>query len=222
MIEKRRREGPCFECNKNTNIVNRTKWLCTYCNTNRLSKQLITKKREEKIICKKCKKENTIVNNTHTLCQECNHLRIHKKTIQETLLEQQQKQQQRERLKPIKKQKTTQQVRKEQNTKQLLSELKKEIENEALDNDTYYCKGCGASYLGLDKSHILSVGQRKDLELEKENIDLLCRDCHVKWESGDILKQSSLNCFERYLEYIKMKDTPKYYSLISKLENLLK
>lgn len=31
----------------------------------------------------------------------------------------------------------------------------------------------------------------------------------------------SLNCFETYLEYIKRKDSPRYYSLIDKIEDFV-
>ena len=61
-----------------------------------------------------------------------------------------------------------------------LSELKNHITDKNLKNGTYYCRGCGIESEGLDRSHIIGIAQRPDLKLLKENIDLLCRYCHIK------------------------------------------
>lgn len=97
--------------------------------------------------------------------------------------------------------------------KAALSKLKKEIELEAVQNNEYYCAGCGKSYVGLDKSHILAVGYIKDLELCKENIQLMCRLCHAIWESMDIALMVKLNCFDSNLAFIKEHDTLMYNKL---------
>jgi hypothetical protein len=110
--------------------------------------------------------------------------------------------------KPIKQKSTKQTVRQQE-----LSTLKKTIEVEALQNNEYYCWGCGQAKGGLDKSHILSVGQRKDLELLKENINLFCRTCHQTWEGGIIHKMITLNSFKKDLLFIQQYDRNRYNQL---------
>lgn len=83
----------------------------------------------------------------------------------------------------------------------LLSILKNEIRQDAWDNDKYFCQGCGLAGKPLDCSHILSVAQRKDLELDRDNINLFCRECHIKWESGEEEKQMELLTYEKDREY---------------------
>lgn len=112
------------------------------------------------------------------------------------------------------------QTAKESSIKKKLSLLKREIELEAVQNNEYYCKGCGKSYPGLDKSHILSVGQYKHLELVKENIQLMCRKDHKIWESGNIELMIKLNCFNDNLLFIKQHDLIAYNKLLTKLETI--
>jgi len=83
----------------------------------------------------------------------------------------------------------------------LLSILKNEIRQDAWDNGEYCCQGCGLGGVPLDCSHILSVAQRKDLELDRDNINLFCRDCHNKWESGEEEKQMELLTYKKDIEY---------------------
>jgi hypothetical protein len=111
-----------------------------------------------------------------------------------------------------------QQSNKKAKINQELHKVKNEIELEALQNGEYYCKGCGSG-VECDKSHILSIKQFPEYELDKENIDLLCRLCHVDWESGDIGRMMNLHCFPRYMEYIKRKAPLKYNQIVSKMES---
>lgn len=232
MFEKRKREGNCFGCDKTDRIVNRTKWLCPTCNSTRLQKDTKIQETTHKfrigttLYFHNNKQEEYEGQYVKVLSQLSSPSPIPKYRVLILLNNQELDCTEYDlmRNKPIpkketKKTKATKQAKKESNTKQQLSVLKKQIEDEALDNDTYFCKGCGASYLGLDKSHILSVGQRKDLELEKENIDLLCRDCHMDWESGNVERLVKLDCIDRYLDYIYKKDTTKYFSILAKLED---
>lgn len=117
-----------------------------------------------------------------------------------------------------KKQKPIKRVSGEQSLfNQQLSKIKIEIEQDALSNDSYFCTGCGKSYPGLDKSHILSLKNRKDLGLEKANITLHCRTCHLKWESGDIAIMHELLDFDKNLKYIQSVDLSYYRLLIGKI-----
>lgn len=106
-----------------------------------------------------------------------------------------------------------QQTPKQAERAQQLSLLKSEIEIDAQQDGRYYCWGCDKGGVPLDKSHILSVKHRKDLELERLNINLFCRDCHVDWEGGSIHKMAALNTFEKDLLYIRSKDRGRYNKL---------
>lgn len=104
--------------------------------------------------------------------------------------------------------------------KRELIEVKKGIDQKAMDEDMYYCWGCGNGSTGLDHSHILGVGQRKDLELDPENMNLFDRTCHDAWESGDIMRMLDLNTFEKDLEYIEVNDDKRYWDIIEKIHKL--
>lgn len=122
--------------------------------------------------CNSCKKDLFIVNKKYGLCDDCNYFRINGATKQEIY-----------HRRSLKKNKTTkvytikQTTKKESVVKNKLSIIKNEIRLEAIQSDTYFCKGCGLG-TSCDCSHILPVGSFKELETDKENIDLLCRDCH--------------------------------------------
>ncbi len=167
--------------------------------------------------CSKCN-HNPIINQKYKLCDNCNYVRLHGETKQTVYSRNSSKNQ-------LKKQKVTnvpQLKRTPLRTKvspnaDKLKQLKDSITQKAIDNGTYYCSGCGISDGHLDRSHILSVGQRKDLELVEENIDLLCRSCHEKWESGDVNKQIELNCFKKYVDFIYEHDSSKFWKMMGKM-----
>lgn len=114
-----------------------------------------------------------------------------------------------------------QQTKKEAGIKSALSVLKTSIELEAVQNNEYYCQGCGAAACGLDKSHILSVGQFKSLELVKENIQLMCRECHRIWESGTIEEQMQLYCFVQNLHFIYNYSIESFNKFITRIEEYM-
>jgi 5-methylcytosine-specific restriction endonuclease McrA len=178
------------------------------------------------LLCGNCKKERKIINVKYTLCIECNSIRLHGKSQSER----QAKSVVRYRSKKLIKNRdivkqdtpTLSSIRKqsfrESIIKNKISQLKRSIELEAIQNNEYYCAGCGISYVGLDKSHILSVGQYKHLELIKENIQLMCRECHVIWESGTIDEKIKLNCFVNNMTFIKSYDKIMFNKLMNKIE----
>lgn len=110
--------------------------------------------------------------------------------------------------KPIKKS-----TSKESARKRKLSKVKDEIELTALQDGTYFCSGCGETSAGLDKSHIMSVGQYKHLELDPENMVLDCRKCHPIWESGTLEQKRALNNFNARVNYILKHDVNLYNRL---------
>lgn len=187
--------------------------------------------------CNNCNKEKPIANKKYNLCSDCNSIRLTGSSLQErqqqSALKYQQKALQRFRSKvteetnsyvpniainwdkkrtPIRKQ-----TSKDAKVKSALSELKKAIELEAVQNNEYYCAGCGKSHVGLDKSHLLSVGQFKYMELVKANIQLMCRTCHQIWEMGTIDQQLDLHCFVDNLIFIYQHDLTSYNKFITRI-----
>lgn len=173
--------------------------------------------------CKKCEKSVPIVNKKYWLCNECNFMRLNNGATRGEVYSERAKK--REEFKTprktntkIKPKRMKQQTSKERIVKGQLSELKQQIREEANSDNMYYCWGCGIGGEGLDCSHILSVGQRKDLELDKDNINLFCRGCHNNWESNDFKKMYKLLTFEKDLIYIREHDSKRYNQLISMME----
>lgn len=100
---------------------------------------------------------------------------------------------------------------------QAIKEVKEQITTEAISKNKYYCAGCLATNQNLDRSHILSIAQRPDLAAEKENLNLLCRSCHEKWESGQINKMTKLACFIPDMRYIYQHDQKRFNQILFKL-----
>jgi len=97
-----------------------------------------------------------------------------------------------------------------------MSAIKRAAKIKHFDDTGNICEGCGKPHSGLDYSHILSVGQRKDLELEKDNKNLLCRTCHQTWESWNVEKMFKLNCIYNNLEYIRAMDEQTFWKIYFK------
>lgn len=173
--------------------------------------------------CSGCGLNKHIQNKKHNLCSDCVFSKNHNgKSKQEVYAERSSQRPKKiyvfkKSSKPIKQQKES-----EAEIKQLLSALKHDIEIEALQNNMYYCWGCGNTEQALDKSHILSVKHRKDLELDKANINLYCRSCHNSWESWSIVRMVQLLTFEKDLEYIQKKDPIIYRKITILMEDYIK
>lgn len=171
--------------------------------------------------CSKCLKSKPIENRSKWLCSDCNFERLHNgasraQVYKERVSERVEAKVPRTikaKYKPIK-----QQTSNEAETKKKLHELKTSIEQKAIDQGVYYCWGCGKGGVALDKSHILSVKQRKDLELDEMNINLFCRDCHMNWESSVIEKMIVLVTFESDLLYIQKHDSKRYNKILLLIE----
>ena len=180
--------------------------------------------------CSNCNQSKPIVNKKYDLCDDCNFMRLHNGQSKSEVYSQRNKD------KPVKtytlpiitrstrmpsQKALKQQTPKQKEVQQLLHALKATITLDAIQSDQYYCKGCGNAGGKLDCSHILSVKHRKDLELVKENINLMCRDCHMDWESGNILKMLNLICFEADFVYIKANDPGRYNKLLDAIIYLM-
>lgn len=168
--------------------------------------------------CSNCDLPKPIVNKKYNLCDDCNYMRLHDGKSKADIMREKAsskvataKHYVFKTKKPLSSsQKTSKQIV----IDKALQALKDSITLDEKQNGTYYCKGCGRSEKHLDRSHILSVKHRKDLELVRENINLLCRTCHIDYESGDILKMLNLHCFEKDFAYIKANDCGRYNKLL--------
>lgn len=171
-----------------------------------------------------------IVNKKYNLCDSCNFIRLNGKSKAEVYSERQQDRDKVQVTKSIQTykvaakpkdvvtpKKKTDKAKKQERVSVQLSALKKEIRQEAIDNDEYYCQGCLKYHSVLDCSHILSVGRFKQYELIKQNLQLLCRTCHLIWESGRILKQLTLHCFWDNINFIKTLEEGEYNKFIIKI-----
>lgn len=178
--------------------------------------------------CSNCNGNLPIVNKKYNLCPNCNSLRLTGKSLQDrqaqSVIKYQNKTKDKERsfgpatiTSPPTHSKIRQQTKKEAGVKYSLSALKQHIRLEAIQNNEYFCKGCGVAG-GMDCSHILSVGQYKALELVEENIQLMCRDCHRTWEMAPIEQQMELNCFVDNLHFIYSQDKKAYQKFITRIE----
>lgn len=171
--------------------------------------------------CSKCNKAKPIVNKSKWLCDDCNFERLHNGVSRAQVYKERASERVeakvprtiRAKFKPVKQQTST-----EAEIKRKLHSLKSLIEQKAIDGGVHYCWGCGRIEISYDKSHILSVKQRKDLELDEDNINLFCRTCHEKWESGDIQKMIVLNSFESDLLYIQKHDSKRYNKILLMIE----
>lgn len=164
-------------------------------------------------ICSNCSQEEWIVNKTYNLCDNCNHIRLHGETKQETAHRKALEYAERRKAKGAHKINQVSDKQKEINKN--LAAVKRLVSLERPSE----CQGCMKNTDQLDRSHILSVAQRPDLQLDPRNINLFCRSCHEKWESGDIFKMSSLLSFTKDMRYIFDMDSVRYYKILLKLED---
>lgn len=168
--------------------------------------------------CSGCREEKFIVNKKYNLCDDCNYKRLHGGKSKQEVYGERNKDKPRKvyslkkSTKPIK-QVTTKQ--RDENSR--LSQVKREIELEAIQNNEYFCWGCGVSHPGLDKSHIISVKYKKTAT-DKENINLFCRKCHEKWESRDVLLIIKLNSLKSDLKYLSVHSYSDFASLMTSIE----
>lgn len=100
--------------------------------------------------------------------------------------------------------------KKEIEVKRKLSKIKSKAKE-----GKYICEGCDKNKL-LQYSHILSVAQRKDLEIDENNKNLLCQTCHSDWESWDAKKMFNLSCINYNLNYIRQNDEKTFWKIYYK------
>jgi 5-methylcytosine-specific restriction endonuclease McrA len=81
----------------------------------------------------------------------------------------------------------------------------------------YSCRGCGASNVALDFSHTVARSQAPQLICDPNNIELMCRGCHLIWENGEINNKATLHNFRDMASYMRSKAYPLYVKLMLKL-----
>lgn len=175
--------------------------------------------------CTGCERQTYLVNRTRMQCADCNCKRLHGMTLKERQLSQWKAQQirakEKQKNKPPQykpKQKIPFFSEKGRERHTTLTATKKEIWEQAVkENGWVACEGCGRGDQRLENSHILSVAQRKDLENDKNNINLFCNSCHCKHESFEIPQLLQLKCFEKDMRYIYEKDETKFNKILFKL-----
>ena len=71
----------------------------------------------------------------------------------------------------------------------------------------HYCEECdkdlGKNWERYMFSHILSKGSQPKLRHNKDNINILCLECHQKWEFGDKKSMKIYPANERLIELLK-------------------
>jgi len=133
----------------------------------------------EKKECVKCGKIRPI-QNKKGICTECIYKQNHNgKTPIQVQIEKQ-------KLKQIKKKTPIRYKQKETGLKEFFEQIWKER--------PHYCENENCrKFLGqfpkpINFSHRKSKGSHPELKLDKNNIDLLCPECHYIWEFGDRTK----------------------------------
>lgn len=118
-----------------------------------------------------------------------------------------------------KKKVVTNQALQEKKIKSNLSRLKREAKIKYVEESNGVCEGCRKIRGVLQYSHIISVGQRKDLELHPQNHNMLCQKCHEDWESYDPEKLSKLSVFYSNMRFIREHDTEKFWKIYYKFND---
>lgn len=151
-------------------------------------------------VCIQCGNKAPIVNVKYGLCNNCNRQRLGSST--KTYI--------------FKKSSPNKISKKQSLSNYKMKEVKDNISQQAIDRDEYYCKGCGLGGVNLDRSHNVSISSNKSLQHDPNNITLLCRSCHEKWESGNYVKMSSLLCFSQIMNYLYDSDKTAFWKIKNK------
>jgi len=144
---------------------------------------------------KSCKcGNNYIENRTHWLCTDCNYIRLHGESRFEALNKKKQSKTNKIytiKRKSVKSSKNTQIKRKEVLRKD------REIYKKVFEKSTHECEECGKYIVDefedeegninaiFQYSHILSKGAKVEYRHEIWNFNILCLECHQKWENGN-------------------------------------
>ena len=105
---------------------------------------------------------------------------------------------------------------KKQSSKKIQRERNKKKAYEIVDNNwDGICTGCGVEK-PCTHSHIIPISEDLNLESEPENITHHCMDCHLKWESHNILIMNELLDFKKNMKYIQKMNLLYYNRIFNK------
>ena len=125
---------------------------------------------------------------------------------------------------PIKKTKIKQKSSKQAAKDARYSKVKMRLIKEAIDDESYYCRGCGNTH-SLSLSHLIRRSRRSDLVDVEENMTFHClvrddgsKGCHDRWES--ITGMTDLKDFDKNMSIVLRLDPEGYWIIIHKLRDL--
>ncbi len=224
-------EDVCCKCHK-FKVINKTYQLCRFCNHERThngenifqtSSKKAKEKREEKVSrMKQALLKDPLLNDQCCSITGCLNKKFTKKNGGLCLYHFNIEKNNQKQKKAKKRTYVSQQSIRQKKIKQELSVIKNEEKQKHYDQTGNTCEGCLKSFPILDYSHILSVGQRPDLELVRENKNLLCRKCHEKWESWDPNIMFTLACIDYNITYLRKIDKESFWKLYFKcVDNLM-
>lgn len=170
--------------------------------------------------CSACGERRYIVNRKHMCCGECNKIRIHGA---DAIKEKKEKY-----LQSMRKVKNSNKI-KQKSSKQMsiddsYKDVKMELINEAQENETYYCRGCG-NPANLSLSHLIRRSRRPDLTDVKENMTFHClvrqddsTGCHDMWETMEHMIE--LEDFDDNMSIVRRLDPEYYWIIVNKLREM--
>ena len=160
-------------------------------------------------------------------CPNCEHLERHGISLVDAKKKKQQQQQQasrkrteeKMRLKPPKNYAIPKFSKKGKVQANRMAAMKNELKHAHTEGQEYgQCEGCLQFFKGLDASHKVPLSQSIALASEPENIRLLCRECHNKWEHGTVHQIIQLECFEEDMLYLLDMDPERFWKIYYRME----
>ena len=94
-----------------------------------------------------------------------------------------------------------------------VAQMKREVKMDAAEGEYVQCRGCDRHFQTIDASHKVPLSQSLALAANPENITLLCRDCHNKWEHGTVPKMIELKCFVDDMHYLFDMDPERFWKI---------
>lgn len=120
-------------------------------------------------------------------------------------------------LKPKQAHKIKQQSKKGAQQAREVTKVKREVTEAALDGGFIECQGCGSFFDTIDRSHKVALSHSGTLASDPDNLRLLCRSCHMKWESMDAQQMIELDCFLEDMHYLLDMDTERFWKRYHKI-----
>lgn len=94
---------------------------------------------------------------------------------------------------------------------------KQKLKQEAKQDGWIECQGCGRFVKQIDGSHKIPLSRSIALASEKENIRLLCGECHPVWENMTLPEVVDLRCFLEDMSYLHRADYGRFCRLFQKM-----